>query len=150
MNEDLKKDFIVSQMSVLEEDIRFYIEQLESNERFAIISSASIWAFLATIKWNIVVNVIIWIPTIIVFYLAIKRIMLAKTIHAKTEYLKDLEKKLGLEEGIGWNTFWANHKYGKWKGNKSYLKWWGRIFWISLFIVNVSIACFVPFKTILV
>jgi hypothetical protein len=149
-DKNFEKDFIVSQMTVVEEDVRYYIDQLESNERFAIISSASIWAFIASLKWNIVLSVVIWIPTVIVFYLAIKRIMLTKTIHAKTEYLKDIEKKLNLEDGMGWNTFWDNHKYGKWKGNKSYLKWWGRFFWISLFIVNILIAYFVPFKMILV
>ena len=82
-------------------------------------------------------------------FLSIKRILLAKTIHAKTEYLKDVEKKLELEAGLGWNTFWSKHKYGKWKGNKSYLKWWGRLFWSLLLIANTLIAYFVPFESFL-
>jgi len=80
-----EKDFIINQMTLVEEDVRYYIDQLESNERFAIISSASIWAFIASLKWSVILNVVIWIPTVIVFYLAIKRIMLTKTIHVKTE-----------------------------------------------------------------
>lgn len=149
MDTNFTNQFIMSQMTTIEEDVRYYIDQLESNERFAIISSASIWAFIASLKWNVALSIVIWIPAIIVFYLAIKRIMLTKTIHAKTEYLKDVEKKLNLDAGMGWNTFWAKHKYGKWKGNKSYLKWWGRFFWTSLLISNILIAYLVPFQNIL-
>ena len=149
MDTNFTNQFIMSQMTTIEEDVRYYIDQLESNERFAIISSASIWAFIASLTWNVALSIVVWIPAIIVFYLAIKRIMLTKTIHAKTEYLKDVEKKLNLDSGMGWNTFWAKHKYGKWKGNKSYLKWWGRFFWTSLLISNILIAYLVPFQNIL-
>jgi hypothetical protein len=145
----VSNDFILNQMTIIEEDVRYYIEQIESNERFALISTASIWVFVASQHWNNALSIVIWIPTIIVLSLAIKRILLAKTIHAKTEYLKDVESKLELDEGLGWNTFWSKHKYGKWAGNKSYLKWWGRFFWSSLFIGNFLIACFVPFQDIL-
>jgi len=142
-------EFIIEQMMVVEGDVRFYIQQIESNERLALIASASIWSFVATQHWNNVLSIIIWIPTIIVLILSIKRIMLAKTIHAKTEYLKDVEQKMNLQNGIGWNTYWAKHKYGKWKNNKSYLKWWGRIFWITLLLANFAIACLFPFQSIL-
>jgi len=148
-DKNFTNEFTMSQMNIQEEDVRYYIDQLESNERFAMICSASIWVFISSLKWNVALNVVIWIPAIIVFYLAIKRLMITKTIHAKTEYLKEVEKELNIDEQIGWNTFWAKHKYGKWKGNKSYLKWWGRLFWSSLFIVNILIAYFVPFENIL-
>ena len=106
-NKKVSDEFILSQMTVVEDDIRYYIDQIESNERFALISTASIWVFVASQQWNNVLSIIIWIATIIVLILSIKRILLAKTIHAKTEYLKDVEKNLELEEGLGWNTFWS-------------------------------------------
>lgn len=149
VDKKLSDKFILSQMSVLEEDVRYYIDQIESNERFALISTASIWAFVASQDWNNALSIVIWIPVIMVAFLSIKRILLAKTIHAKTEYLRDVEKKLELDEGLGWNTFWSKHKYGKWKGHKSYLKWWGRFFWSLLLIGNALIAYFIPFESIL-
>lgn len=148
-DKSISNEFTINQMLVVEEDVRFYIQQIESNERLALISSASIWAFVASLQWNNALSIVIWLPTVIVFILSIKRLMLAKTIHAKTEYLKDVEQKLNLQDGVGWNTFWAKHKYGKWKHNKSYLKWWGRIFWIILLLTNIAIAYFFPFQSIL-
>jgi hypothetical protein len=84
-NKSILNEFTINQMMVVEEDVRFYIQQIESNERLALISSASIWAFVASQQWNSVLSIIIWLPAVIVLVLSIKRIMLAKTIHAKTE-----------------------------------------------------------------
>ena len=110
-NKSIFNECTIYQMIVVEEDVRFYIQQIESNKRLTLISSASIWAFVASQRWNDVFSIVIWLPAVIVLILSIKRIMLAKIIHAKTEYLKDVEEKLNLNEGIGWNTFWAKHKY---------------------------------------
>ena len=69
VDKKVSDEFILSQMTVIENDIRYYIDQIELNERFALISTASIWVFVASQQWNNILSIVIWIPTIIVFFI---------------------------------------------------------------------------------
>jgi len=72
VDKKVSDEFILSQMTVIENDIRYYIDQIELNERFALISTASIWVFVASQQWNNILSIVIWIPTIIVFFYLLK------------------------------------------------------------------------------
>ena len=149
--EDKGIDYLIEENLKLKEQSLFFLNQIELNESLTLFSSGVIWAFIATTKWNNVLNIIIWLPSLITVAFFLKRIMLSKTISALGDYFRRSEQKISELTGVeaGWESYWKIHKYEKSAMKRSYMVWWGRLFWLILFIGNTALALFFPFQEIL-
>ncbi len=141
-------NYIISEASSLRGNMLHHLSNIELLEKNALLISGAIWVLIASITWVESLKIIIWFPSILtaIFYIKLK--MLTLTIHLIGEYLIKLENQLSLPNDLGWQNYWNIHKYKHSRFKKSYLKFWGGIYWMSLFMGNTLVALYFPFQTI--
>lgn len=143
--------FLGQEVLKLRDEIVFLLGQIEANEKLTLFSSGAIWTIIATMNWNDALAIVVWLPAVITGFMFVKRIMISKTIKILASYIKDIEQKLSHEsrQRIGWESYYQDYKKQNYIYGKSYMSWWGHVFWGSLFTINTLIAILFPFQAVL-
>jgi hypothetical protein len=132
--DDSQKQFLLQEHNQIREELMWDIKQISETERYAIIISGLIWAWLVTQQWNLSLIIAACIPALVTKMLQYKRNSLSDAIYSLAKYIYKVEDqfqpKNSSEETLGWE-----HRE-KIKPFRS----WSRTYWALLFWGNILIA----------
>jgi len=132
---ETQKQFLMTEYVQLKNEIILCVQGIENTERYALVFSGAIWAWLVTQKWNIAFFVVLFIPTLITALFEIKRRSLASSINLIATYIKNIEDAVGITDKkvgkLGWEHRDQDskeaHAFRKWRKLYWKLLRWGDI-----------------------
>lgn len=135
---EAQKQFLMTEYVHLKSEIMLCIQGIENTERYALVFSGAIWAWLATQKWNFAFFVILFVPALLTKLLEIKRRSLANSINRIAEYIKRIEDAVGVtDEKVG-RLGWEHREQEDKKAHT--FRDWRKIYWKLLFWGNITIG----------
>ena len=143
---EAQKQFLMTEYVQLRSEILLFMQNIENTERYALISSGAIWAWLATQKWNTSFVVVLVVPVLITIMFEKKRNSFALAINQAGEYIRRIEETIGVtNEAIG-KLGWEHREKGDKKNDekddekKHPFRKWRKNYWKLLHIGNIVIG----------
>lgn len=103
-NNNLQIEFLLKEYDALRLQIDSITKELFSLERWALISSGTIWSWLATTSNNNVPHLIYWAPAIITILLCLRGWGLHSSNMLAGKYIANIESYFELPENMGWES----------------------------------------------
>ncbi|MEP7137676.1 MAG: hypothetical protein ABI904_22350 [Chloroflexota bacterium] len=133
-----QKQFLITEYVQLKSEIMLCIQGIENTERYALVFSGAIWAWLATQKWNFAFFIVLFIPALLTKLLEIKRRSLAKSINQIATYIRKIEDAIGVSNEKAGKLGWEHREQ---EDDKTHtFRDWKKIYWKLLFWGNVIIG----------
>lgn len=133
-----QEKFLMAEYTQMRSEIMLCIQGIENTERYAIVFSGAIWAWLATQKWNPAFVIVLLIPALITKLLEIKRRSLANAISQIAVYIRKIEDAVDVTDEqvgkLGWEHREQNNEQTHTFRN------WRKIYWQLLFWGNIIIG----------
>src|SRR5258708_27703940 len=104
-------DFHLVQYEALRKEIESCVEEMRSVERYALIGTGIVWAWLATnAQIKIPYIIIWWVPLLFSLFGWIRTVALATSVRRLAGYIREKEEPLFCNPGVeGWETYrWKN------------------------------------------
>lgn len=143
---ETQKQFLMTEYVQLRSEIMLFMQSIENTERYALISSGAIWAWLATQKWNTAFVIVLVVPVLISMMFEKKRNSFASAINQIGKYTRRLEETMGItNESIG-KLGWEHRedddkKDGEKEDEKKHpFRKWRKSYWKLLHISNIVIG----------
>ncbi len=139
---DAQKQFLMTEYVQLRSESMLFMQSIENTERYALISSGAIWAWLATQKWNTTFIVVLFVPVLITIMFERKRNSFASAINQIGEYIKRIEETIGVtNESVGKLGWEHREKDGKKDDEKKHpFRKWRKNYWKLLHMGNIVIG----------
>lgn len=135
---ETQKQFLMTEYVQLKSEIMLCIQGIENTERYALVFSGAIWAWLATQKWNFAFFIVLFIPALLTKLLEIKRRSLAKSINQIATYIRKIEDAVGVSSKKAGHLGWEHRAQEDEKTHT--FRDWRKIYWKLLFWGNVAIG----------
>ena len=141
---ETQKQFLMAEYVQLRNEITLCLQGIENTERYALVFSGAIWAWLATQKWNIAFFIVLLIPTLITRLFKIKRSALGSSINLMATYIQRIEDTIGVSDKKAGNLGWEHrnqdseeaHAFRKWRKLYWKLLEWGNIIIGLIYLVT--------------
>ena len=128
---DHQKEYFLQENSQLREEILENIKGINEAERYALIMSGAIWAWLVTQQWTLSFIIAVCIPALATGLLYRKREALSDAIKEKATYIKKIEGVFELKstegEALGWERREREKNFKNWSKTYWKLLLWGNI-----------------------
>jgi hypothetical protein len=134
--------YLLQDAHLLNERVRWYLEEQDKLETLGLVASGAIWAFAVSLTWSPALSYLVWVPAIISFALFIKSLLLTAALKEAFDYIYRIEELYRLPAGTGWV-----HHFRK--TGKRVKRRWRAAFWSLLVTGNVMIALFAPLRELL-
>ena len=133
-----QKQFLMTEYVQLRNEVILCIQGIENTERYALIFSGVIWAWLATQKWNFAFFIVLCIPALLTKLLELKRRSLARSINQIGAYIKKIEDAVGVSDEKAGKLGWQHREQEDEKAHA--FRNWSKIYWKLLFWGNIIIG----------
>jgi hypothetical protein len=108
----------------LKKEIESAVEETRALERYSLVGTALVWAFLVKDVCQCPPIVFWWIPFVLSLLAGLRALALYLGIDPRASYLKQIEAR-GLQSGGlgGWEEYWQSAKRRRWVGKTALLFW---------------------------
>ncbi len=132
---DTQKEFLISEYNSLREELLLDIQQITETEKYGLILSGAIWAWLLTQPWIPSLTIALLLPALITKFMQFKRKRLAKAIGELAQYIYKIEEVFHIKETSGSLLGWEHRKQGE-----PIFRNWSKAYWNLLFWGNILLA----------
>ena len=136
---DSQKQFLLQEHNQIREEIIWNIKQINETERYALILSGLIWAWLVTQQWNFSLIIAACIPALTTKMLQYRRKSLLGAIDTLAKYIYKVEEQFqsinNSGETLGWEHREKIEPFHSW--SRSY---WGFLFWGNILIAIIYLV----------
>ena len=132
--------FHLLQYEALRKEIESCIQEIRTLERYALIGTGFVWAWLASNPQLNIPNIFWWIPLVFSFFGWLRTMALVASVRRLAAYIRHVEEPYFCDETvIGWETY-------KWVRVKPSIKLSVYTFWIALSIISIAAPLIVIFR----
>lgn len=123
------REFMLADFEDRRADILQRIDRIEGQIRIGLVSSGAIWTWVLTHPGPLM-KIAVWVPTCLVLYLTTAWLTQHFAILGIARYVKALEEKFFLPDGIGWETNLKQYQ-------RTWLEPVTHAFWVVLLASNI-------------
>ncbi len=131
------KEYLLNEFNDRRANLYRNIDQIVNDQRYGILATGAFWAWIVTHSVTESLAWLAWVPTLLCVFFLIKWWVFYVATSRLLEYLRLVESKFELPDGLGWSTNFPN--YGR-----DVLGCFTTLFWIVLTILNVLAAVYYP------
>ena len=134
--------YLVMEQPQRRDEIERFVERVERDQRYGLLTTGLIWAWLATNREVLVVpfdTIASMVPTAIMIFFLVRWQAFDAAIVQVAKYMEGVEAKLGLSSPYGWESFLTKVREDSGK-SRSLLARSTLAFWWGLIGVNVLLA----------
>lgn len=132
-SEDPMCAYLLTEVSVFNNRVVWYLEQQQKQEIFALGASGVLWAYLLKGEGELFSLAVAFVPPLVSLTLFAKSYIMTKAMGESMDYLEKLENSFELKNELGWVHYYK-------KNTSNYKKKWRTYFWIGLSIINILIC----------
>lgn len=133
-------NFHLIQFEALRKEIESCVEEIRIIERYALIGTGIVWAWLATNAQLNVPYVIWWIPLLFSVFGLFRTVALATSVRRLARYIREKVEPLFCDQGVeGWETY-------RWKNVTPSIKLSVYTFWVLHSIATIAVPLIVKFR----
>lgn len=128
------KEFLLKEYETLKREVEIRIKHLFTIFYYSLVACSAVWIWIySNIEIVKKIEIILWLPFIIVVVSFYRNITLNNDIKKIGDYIKNLENEFKLPNNLGWETSLRGTKRNWY--SSSY--WWEIIYWIILLLLNL-------------
>jgi hypothetical protein len=133
-------DFHLIQYDALRKEIESCVHEIRTLERYTLIGTGFVWAWLASNQQLNVPSIFWWIPLLFSLLGWLRTLALATSVRRLAEYIRTVEESyLCNENVIGWETY-------KWSRVRPSIKLSVYTFWILLSAISIVVPLIIAFR----
>lgn len=135
--------YLLQEAKLMNERVKWYLEQQEKLETQGLFASGAIWAFVLSRPFTPTLEYVTWLPFVLTLVLFVKSLLFTEALKESFAYIEKLEALCEVPANMGWaRTF---RLYGK-----KLKRRWRKAFWVGLVIGNLIAAVVIAVRHLLV
>jgi hypothetical protein len=139
---DSNSAYLLQEANLMNERVKWYLEQQEKLETQGLFASGAVWAFILSRPFTTPSQYVTWLPVILTSVLFVKSLLFTEALKESFSYIEKLEALSDVPEDMGWaRTF---RQYGRRLKRR-----WRKAFWITLVLGNLAAALVVELRHLL-
>ncbi len=140
MNKETNSEYLINEANYLRESFDTSAKEIGMLERYALLTTGTIWAWIVSNVDNSAFNIeyIIWLPLFIQVLFGLRAWSVYNDMRALLNYISEIEKSFKLTSNLGWAQYWTRNR-------SKYRSTTGYVFWIILNLATILIATLVTF-----
>lgn len=134
--------YLLQEAKLMNERVRWYLEQQEKLETQGLFASGAVWAFILSRPFTTTLEYATWLPLILTSVLFIKSLLFTEALKESFSYIEKLEVLCDVPDDMGWARTFRLH-------GKRLKRRWRKSFWAILVLGNLAAALLVAIRHLL-